>query len=157
MTPLTRRLAYGLYIVAAIVVFGYMLFPAKPIQSYVENQVSSLTPSYRVTMESVAPRLPAGISMSKVDLYRQGAQLLAGMQITLRPRLMSLLGSNRSYDFSGQVHQGTINGEFNIQNESQGVDSSIKTEFKGIDLTTVPGMEPWRNLIVSGTIDGRVR
>lgn len=157
MSPFIRRLFFGLYIIIAIIVFGYLLFPAKPIQRYIENHAGMISPGIRVTMDRLSPGFPIALKMSKVDLYRRNTHLLSNVEFTLKPKLGSLFGSSKAYAFGGQLHQGSVNGAFDFKEGPSPQPFNFKSDFKGIDLTTVPGLEPWREQLTSGTLEGRIR
>jgi len=157
MSPTIKRLASGLYILTAVLVFGYLLFPADPIKTYIVNQTGARLPGYRVTIENLVPRLPPAMKMSGVDIFHFNTHLISAADFTLRPSLGSLFSSDKSYSFFGRLHQGTLNGKIKLQNGSQAETYDLRTEIEGIDLTTLPALETWREQLTSGTLNGRLR
>ena len=157
MPPLIRRLAFGLYILIAVCVFGYVLFPAEPIKGFVENRMAALLPEYRVTIQSLKPRLPGALKMSGVGLYRRNSHLVEMTGLKIKPTLGSLFSSTKSYKFEGRLHHGTLQGTIHVQSNSQPSAFSLSSELQSIDLTTVPGLERWREQVTSGNLEGRIR
>jgi type II secretion system protein N len=97
------------------------------------------------------------LKMSKVAVSHRKTPLLDAEVFNLKPTLGALFSGTKSYNFAGRLHRGTLEGAIHVQDNSQPPAFSLKSDLEGIDLTTVPALEPWREQLTSGSLGGRIQ
>ena len=155
MKKLTKKKVFlGAYIVGLLAIFLYLGFPSDNIKTYVVNQLNGINPRIKVTVERIAPVLPPGIRLYRVDLYHQ--QQIWGRfdNIKIIPHLLSLFGSQKAFSFRADAYTGEIKGNAEFEKNSPLARLAVDTTLAGLQLKDVEAIQALSEYNISGLLNG---
>lgn len=155
MKKLTKKKVFlGGYIVGLLAIFLYLGFPSDNIKTYVVNQLNGINPRIKVTVERIAPVLPPGIRLYRVDLYHQ--QQIWGRfdNIKIIPHLLSLFGSQKAFSFRADAYTGEIKGNAEFEKNSPLARLAVDTTLAGLQLKDVEAIQALSEYNISGLLNG---
>jgi type II secretion system protein N len=149
-----KWLILGLYIVAAAVLFTYVLFPSEVVKNYIAYKVNAADPNVTVAIESVKPSFPPGVKLKTVRLDRTGMRIADAQHLTIQPVYLSLLGDEKTYRFKGKVYDGTVEGTIRLNQAPNGNLMRVDARFNGIEVGQAKIIEALSGRKVSGKLTG---
>ncbi|MFW5640416.1 MAG: type II secretion system protein GspN [Thermodesulfobacteriota bacterium] len=152
---------YALYTIIVLTAFLYLLFPSEEIKKYLAFKVSTARPGYALNIDQVRPAFPPGLRLASADLLEGENPVLTIDEIRISPRLLSLLGSEPTVDFTGRLYSGIFRGNGSLlegNSETEGPDRiRVDADLTDIHLEEI---DPLRNMSthsVSGNLTGKIR
>lgn len=144
-----RWLGYILFGMCAVVVFLYVLFPAKSVKAYIAHQINQIDPQLELTAGDPFLRLPPGIKLRDASITFNKAPLIRLESLSFFPRIRTLLASEQAFGYLGRAYQGETSGELFLAKEGtwriNGSGEGFQTE-----------LMPIAALIPQGTLSGSV-
>ena len=129
-----KWLILGLYILAAAVIFTYVLFPSEVVKGYIAYKVNAADPNLAIEIESVKPSFPPGVKLQTVRLDRTGIRLADAQHLIIQPVNASLLGSEKTYRFKGKIYGGHVEGTIRLNQASNNNLMRVDARINGIEL-----------------------
>jgi type II secretion system protein N len=149
-----KRVLLGLYTIGILAFFLYLGFPSDNIKTYVVNQLNGISPEIEVAIERIAPALPPGIRLYKVDLYHQEQIWGRFENIKIYPHLFSLFGSQKAFSFRANAYDGEIKGKAEIEKNSPVVRMVVDTTLTGLQVKDMEAIQAVSAYDISGILDG---
>lgn len=110
---------YSLYAVVVGVLCVYILFPNNILKSVILAEAGKFSPDVQLGFEKAGLIFPPGVRLSKVQIDRDTEPLLFADDMTIVPKLRSLLGSKKKYTFRMQLRGGAIAGTAQVSDRRQ--------------------------------------
>lgn len=112
MTTFKIRLLYILYTVTAVIFFLYYLFPADALTDYIAGRVHQTWPQYRLRIDTLRPAMavPPGIKLTGVQVLKDNKDWLKAPQVSVVPKLVSLIRGEPVLRYSGRAYDGNFSG-----------------------------------------------
>ena len=142
---------YGVYAVVVAVFFLYYLFPSQSLKNYIVERAGRVNPDYHLAVEKVELVFPYRIRLHNVDLNRYSDQVLEAEEVTITPRLRSLISRKSVFAFSMNAHQGHIRGTADI---ADGQRLMLNAVASGIQLADIPFLSKMSSSRVEGILEG---
>ena len=142
---------YGLYAVVVAAFFLYYLFPSQSLKNYIVAQASRVNPGYRLTAAKAQLVFPYRIRLHNVDLDHFSDRLLEAEEVTITPRLRSLISRKSVFGFSMNAHQGHITGTADIADGQRLVLNAVAS---GVQLADIPFLNNVSSNRVEGVLQG---
>lgn len=157
----TKWIFYPLYALIALGAFLYLLFPSEEIKKYLVFQVGAARPGYALTIDQVHPAFPPGLRLQSADLLEGEDRILSIDELRISPKLLSLLGSEPTFQFKGRVYDGVVQGMGSLLKgnpEGETPDRiRLDADLAGIHLEEIEAVQNLSIHAVSGNLDGKVR
>lgn len=147
-----RWLGYILFSLGAVVLFLYLLFPAKSVKNYIAYQIRQIDPQLRLTAKDPFLRLPPGIKLIDADIRFDKTPLIRLESLSLFPRILTLFTSQRTFRFRGSAYEGETKGELFLAKEEKW---RIKGTGDGFQAELIPVAALTSQGTLSGTVAGK--
>ncbi len=142
---------YGIYAVIVAAFFLYYLFPSQSLKNYIVAQAGRMNPDYQITAEKARLVFPFRIRLHNVDLDHFSDRLLEAEEVTITPRLRSLISRKSEFAFSMDAHQGHISGTADIADGQRLV---LNAAASGLQLADIPFLNNMSPNKVEGVLQG---
>lgn len=144
-------LLYGAYAVVVALFFLYYLFPAQSLKTYIIAQVERINPEYRLEAGRAELVFPFRIRLHDVKLDHFSDRILEAEELTVVPRLSSLVGRKTVFRFSMKSHQGIVDGTADI---AEGQRLVLNAVASGVQLSDIPFLQRVSANQVEGVLGG---
>jgi type II secretion system protein N len=142
---------YVFYAVVVAVFFLYYLFPSQILKNYIIAQASRVNPDFRLTAGKAELVFPFKIRLHNVDLDHVSDRLLQAEQVTIAPRLLSLIGKKNVFAFSLKAYQGLITGTAEIADGQRLMLNAVASKIQLADMQALNKLSTNR---VEGVLEG---
>ncbi len=147
-----RWLGYILFSLGAVVLFLYLLFPAKSVKDYIAYQMRRIDPQLTLTAKDPLLRLPPGIKLQDADIRFDKKPLIRLESLSLFPRILTLFTSQRTFRFRGRAYQGETTGDLFLAKDGKW---RIKGTGSGFQAELTPAVAWTSQGSLSGTVAGK--
>ncbi len=142
---------YGLYAVVVAAFFLYYLFPSQSLKNYIVAQASRVNPDYRLSAARAQLIFPYKIRLHNVELDHFSDRFLEAEEVTITPRLRSLISRKSVFAFSANAHRGHITGTADI---ADGQSLVLNAAASGVQLADIPFLKNASPNRVEGVLQG---
>ena len=157
MSGSKHRVFYILYGIAATVAFLYFLFPSEKISRYAETRLAGQLPEATVTIGSVRPAFPPGLTFSQVIITHQDRRIIEAEWLKVEPNILSMFRSEKILKFKGRMYQGNLKGKVKLPGGNGEGQLSVDTDFADIRIETIAAAQEIPGYQLSGMLDGQIR
>jgi type II secretion system protein N len=155
MTDKTTRWLYGGVFAAALVVFGFVLFPEDKVRDHILISFAEMFPGADLGIHSLSPALPPGVRLQGVQVRFSENIDLDIPSVTLGYNLLSSLGAMRSFSFTADGYDGKARGDVTLPKDSPGkVTADIR--LSGIRMEKITPVETITQGLFSGILSGEI-
>jgi type II secretion system protein N len=151
-----NRILFGAYIIIITVFFLYYLFPSESLKDYCAYRLSQINPEIRVNIKSIKLAFPPGYRLSDVDLYYLEQAVGSIDHIKIKPNLLSFIGQDTRWSYSGKAYTGKFSGTAEIASNSPTHQVLIDTAFSGIQIKDIDAIRRVTDYQISGMLDGKL-
>ena len=152
----TKYALYAAYVTIVGIVLLYALFPSETVKEYLIANVQGRNPDLGLTIDGVRPTLSLGIRLRKIGLEYKQSPMLDVDHIAIRPRLWSLLGEEKAFDFKGKTNDGRFSGTGGMSTGAKTGQIEIEVEFSDIQMDTIPAVQQLSDREITGLLGGKV-
>jgi len=156
MVSVKTIFAYLLFLLLAVAIFMYLLFPDQVVQAYLEARLAAVDPTLSMTMEKIQPAIPPGLKMLGIDLSRDSQRLVHIDKARISPKLMSLMQASKQIRFEAQLADGTIDGQATIDSTDPGGQLHVEADLSQIQLDKLDVIETGKRFTLAGSLEGRL-
>lgn len=150
---------YALYTLVVTGVFLYYLFPSESVRAFVGYQVNRADPSLELTIESVTPTLPPGLTFRSALLFQRSEPVAAASRLKVTPALTTLFGPEIALGFKGEVYGGALTGNMVLDRTKQRSEPPVRAltaNIVGLQVGRLHALRRVPGYDVSGTLNGAV-
>ncbi len=125
--------AYIFYVLALIIFFLYLCFPAGSVKRYAEYRAGRIAPGMQVSIEDLGLGFPPAMVMENLGMQYKDMGSFDFDTLVLEPDYLSLFGKKRALFFQGKTSGGEVHGSLAAKHllaNQRGV--SIHMDFSGI-------------------------
>ena len=151
-----NRILFGAYIIIVTLFFLYYLFPSESLRDYCAYRLSQISPDTRINIKDVKLAFPPGFRLSHVDFYHFEQTIGSIDHIKIKPNLLSFIGQDTSWSYSGKAYTGKFSGTAEIASNSPTHRVLIDTTFSGIQLKDIAAIRRVIDYQISGMLDGKL-
>lgn len=149
----TKPLLYLLYFAALCAFFLYVLFPAESVKDYIQRQIQALDPAWRLTIGRLQPAPPLRLSMTNITLYLHGRKFFAAPKAMLSPRLLSLVGGEKRFDFTAPA----LGGHIRVRVDHPPPRLAAEIHLEKIQLQRIPALREFSGRSIAGVLSSVFR
>ncbi len=142
---------YGGYAVVVALFFLYYLFPSQSLKTYIIAQVERVNPEYRLEAGRAELVFPYRIRLHDVKLDHFSDRILEAEELTVVPRLSSLISRKTVLRFSMNSHQGLVDGTADIADGQRLVLNAVAS---GVQLSDIPFLQRMSTNQLEGVLNG---
>lgn len=154
MRPSKKTILYTAYIIGISIFFLWYLFPSEVLKDYLAYRLSQGNPEVVVRIDRISPVLPPGIKLHEVDISHREMALLEFQSLKIMPGLSSLFGDATRIDFDGQVYDGRLQGQAEINSAPESSRLKIDGRLKGIEVQQISALQQLSDHDISGGLHG---
>lgn len=144
-----RWFGYILFGLGAIVLFLYLLFPAKSVKDYIAYQMRRIDPQLTLTAIDPLLAVPPGIKLQNANIWIDKTPLIQLESLSLFPRIRTLFNSQRTFRFHGKAYEGEAKGELLLAKDE-------KWRIKGTGDGFQARLIPMASMTSQGTFSGTI-
>lgn len=133
MNSTGKILLYGLYTLAAVVFFLYLLFPSRTISDLIVERIARIRPDVQVRIEQAHPAFPPGLKLEPLSVGYADMPVVRMPYVTITPALLSMLGREKQIAFDGPLGHGALKGHAELVLAGQKPQTKVT-----LNLTDVP-------------------
>jgi type II secretion system protein N len=155
MTDKTIRWIYGGVFAAALLVFGFVLFPEDKVRDHLLISWGEIFPGTGLDFHSLSPALPPGLDLERVEVRFAENLVLEIPSVSLACNMLSSLGAMRSYSFDADGYDGKARGTVTLAKDLPGkVTADIR--LSDIRLEKIALVETITRNLFSGRLSGEI-
>lgn len=148
---------YTVYALAAVALFIYYLFPGEAVKAYVVRQFGERQPGYTLSIDTVEPAFPPGLTFGKLAVDRDELRFGAVDRLRLSPNPVSIFGSNPKVAFNGDVGDGTVNGVLTlVKRDGNTAPTALEAKIQSVRLENTEFFSALAPITVKGLLNGTI-
>lgn len=147
---------YILFTIVAGILFIYLLFPDEKVKDYMTFQVNRAYPDLGLSIDGIQLDFPPGIRISGASLAHSNSEMLRVERAHITPKLLSLLGENPVYSFTGRTLDGEFDGKAAVFKEKEGHQFEIEGDFEDFQISRIPALQQLGQRKITGRLSGNL-
>jgi type II secretion system protein N len=152
-----RKLFYfGLFFLVMVAFFLYALFPSDIARDLIANKIAQTNQNVQVTIDSVHPTFPPGLKLAPVSFSYAAMPVFSVEKFTVKPGLISLLGSEKHFSFFGPMGNGDFAGRADLLMDEKRPQTKISINLKQIPITAIDLLKQYPQYKLNGDINGNI-
>jgi len=152
----TKYALYAAYVAIVGMILLYVLFPSEIVKAYLIANMQARNPGFSLTIDGAKPTLSLGIRLHRIGLEHKQRPVLDVDHIAIKPKLWSLTGEEKAFDFSGKTNDGRFEGTAVISTGAKTGQVEIEVAFSDIQIETIPALEQLAERKITGLLGGKV-
>lgn len=154
MKQLHKWLFYVAFTLVAMGCFLYLLFPAQTFKGALSGYLLKTLPDYQIQIERLHPVLPLGIGFESLRISQDGHMWAQIDQLKLRPRITTLLSSQKTINFHGKAYQGALRGAIDVNRSEKSTQTDVFLKLADIQLADILPLQERLGRKLSGFLNG---
>lgn len=150
MNSTGKILLYGLYTLAAVCVFLYLLFPSQTISRMIVDRIARARPDVQVGIKDARPVFPPGLKLESLSVDFGDTPIIQMPFIKIMPALFSMLGSEKHIAFNGPLGHGSLKGLAELTSEGQRPQTKVVLNLTEVPLEAFEILRRWPNYQMTG-------
>jgi type II secretion system protein N len=150
MNSTGKILLYGLYVIAAVCFFLYLLFPSQTISRMIVDRVSQARSDVRVDVKDAHPVFPPGLKLESLSVDFADTPIIRMPFIKIVPALFSMMGGEKHIAFNGPLGHGSLKGLAELTSEGQRHQTKVILNLTEVPLEAFEILRRWPNYQVAG-------
>lgn len=150
-----KIILYALFTLAALGFFLYWLFPSKTVSDLIVSQIRQASPALQVEIENAYAAFPPGLKLEPVSMALADMPIARFDYLKVTPALLSLLGSQKQFDFNGAMGPGTLKGKAELTTEER-PQSKVTLNLDRVPIDLLTFLKQWPNYKVAGDLNAYV-
>ncbi|MBI5063460.1 MAG: type II secretion system protein GspN [Desulfatitalea sp.] len=152
----TRKIfLYALYTLTAVGFFLYWLFPSKTVSDLIVSRINQVSPVLQVDIKNAYAAFPPGLKFEPVAMAYADLPIMRFDYLKVTPSLLSLLSSQKQFDFSGTLGTGTLKGKAELTSEER-PQSKVTFNLDRVPIDLLEFLKMWPNYKVAGDMNAYV-
>ena len=145
---------YGLYTLAAVFVFVYLLFPSETVSEIIETRIAKANPNLQITLDKANPMFPPGLKMAPVEVAYSGIPVLHMDYLKVVPGMFSMIGNEKKVKFNGGLGRGSLKGHADLTMDNQRPQTKVTVNLDNVSTDALEVLDQWPayQLIGSGLV-----
>jgi type II secretion system protein N len=156
MNSTGKILLYGLYAIAAVCFFLYLLFPSQTISRMIIDRVSQARPDVRLDIKEAHPVFPPGLKLKSLSVNFDDTPIVRMPFIKIVPALFSMLGDEKHIAFNGPLGHGSLRGRVELTSEGQRPQTKVILNLSDVPMKAFEILRRWPNYQVAGDMTAYV-
>ena len=150
------RFAWAIYIIGAVLVFLYVLFPSELAKQYLTNVIRQIHPNLTMEIGRLKLVFPPALKLYDVSVYHSGRAIADLENVKISPHLLSLFLAKTRISFKGKGYSGHFTGGMEIIKKADDREIVIDADLAGIQVNQLEALQAFTTHKVSGVLDGTV-
>lgn len=138
-----KILLYGLYTIAAVLVFLYLLFPSKTVSDIIEDRIAKVNPDIKISMDEASPVFPPGLKISPVGVAYGDIPILQMDYLKVVPAILSIAGNEKKVKFTGKLGRGTLKGFADLTLDDQRPQTKVTINLDNVSTDALEVLDQW--------------
>ncbi len=151
-----KIILYGCYTFLAAIFFLYYLFPSETARHLIVKQLDQLHPAVKVRIEEVRPTFPPGLKLAPLTIEFEQLPVVNSNHLIVKPDLLSLFGSERSFDFNGPMGTGQYYGRAELDVDGKRPQNTLLLNLKAVPLEALDMLRQWPFFKAAGDLNAYV-
>ena len=148
------RTAWAVYIIGAVLLFLYTLFPSEPVKDYLANLIRQTNPNLTLELGRLKPGCPPGLKLYNVRVYHSSQAIADLENLKISPDILSLFLATTHIAFKGNGYGGNFKGGVDIIKKAEGREIVIDADLAGIQVNQLEALSALTTHKISGNLDG---
>lgn len=144
------------YVLSAAGICAYLLFPETEIRRFLVYHARSELPALDLSIDHIRPAFPPGLRLSGVTLTYGELPPAQIDRITVRPRLVSLLRSEKTINLSAKAYAGSIQSRLQLRLSSAVHPTRLQVRVKSVAIERLPLPKTLAERDITGRLDGEL-
>jgi len=151
-----KRVGYTLYLLVAVGLCLYVLFPGDIVRNHINSQIGHLLAPYQVEIEQVKPAFPPGVRLHGISLRHDQRELLQLAPVRVSPVYTALLESGQSFEARAALWGGHLNSRLHVTAKRGQATMTAHTTLNAVALDNIPELERISGRALSGRLSGKI-
>jgi type II secretion system protein N len=156
MNRFSKIFLYSLYAILSLLIFLYFRFPSALMKEILLAQIQKAQPLARLDTERVSPTIPPGIKLEPLSVAYANTPIVRMDDLRITPRLFSILGQTKRFDFKGSLGTGVLTGQVDTGLESNGEQAQISANLFGVPLEFLEILYQYQGFRPEGQMDAKI-
>ncbi len=151
-----KRFIYYIYIILVLNFFIYYLFPSEKISQYISSHLNTLNADIKITIAEIKPAFPLNLNFKTTNIIFKNQIVLGIEQLTITPKLFTLLGPIATFSFQGKAQGGALNGKVDVTRNSLTGQLKVDMNLLKIKMKSNAAIKDRFNFNIVGSMNGNI-
>jgi len=151
-----KRVGYTLYLLVAVSLCLYILFPGDIVRNHINSHTGHLLAPYQLEIEQVKPAFPPGVRLQGISLRHNQRELLQLAPVRVSPVYAALLEPGQTFEARAAPWGGHLNSRLNFTADRGQATMTAHTTLNAVALENIPELERISGRALSGRLSGKV-
>lgn len=147
---------YAIFFILMGTIFLFYRFPSNLAKEMIEQQLASVQPDIQLDARTVSATFPPGIKLAPLTVSYTGLPLFNADYLRIKPRLLSMLGSEKTINFRGAIGSGEIRGNVELAEESNRPQTKVIFNLTSVPIDALDISHQWPDYRASGDVNAYV-
>ena len=147
-------IAWAAFIICAVLLFLYALFPSDSAKEYLANLARQTNPRLTLEIGRLKPAFPPGLKLYDVSVYHSNRAVADLQNVNIWPDILSLFLATTHISFKGNGYGGNFNGGVDIIKSAENREIIIDADLAGIQVDQLKALSALTTHKISGNLDG---
>jgi type II secretion system protein N len=144
---------YAAFFILMGIMFLFFRFPSNLAKQMIEQQLADMQSDIHLDTQSISPTFPPGIRLAPVTLSYAGLPLFNADQLSIKPRLLTMFGSEKTIVFRGAIDSGDIHGNVELAQKSNRPHTKVVFNLASVPIDALEISHQWPSYKVAGDIN----
>lgn len=154
LTPFRIRLLYALHVVAAVVFFLYVLFPAESVKKGFTDRFDRTYSPNQLRIENIRLAFPLSLLLQQLTVQDSTGPRFTISKLEISPRIFSLIRGQKSILFNGNAYEGTFGGDIDCNRENWTLPERVSLNVSNLKIKEAPIKAIEGTPLFSGVLEG---
>jgi len=151
-----KRVGYVLYLLAAVGLCLYILFPGELFRKHITARSAHLLAPYRVEVAQVKPAFPPGLQLQGVTLRHNQRELLQIASARVSPVYTALFSPGHTFEARAAHWGGNLHSRLNVAVIQDQAIITASTTLTAVALEAIPELARISGRTLTGRLSGNV-
>lgn len=151
-----KIILYAAFFILVGIIFLFYRFPSDMAKQMIEQQLALMQPGIQLDAHKISATFPPGIKLTPVTLSYSGFPLFNADRLSIKPKLLTMFGSDKTVAFKGTIGTGEIRGNVEFTQESNRSQTKVVFNLTSVPMEVLELAHYWPDYQASGDINAYV-
>lgn len=156
MNNIGKIFLYAAFFILMGIIFLFFRFPSNLAKQMIEQQLADMQPDIQLDAQTVSATFPPGIKLAPITLSYSRLPLFNADHLNIKPRFLTIFGSDKTISFHGGIGSGEINGTIELGEASNRPYTKFICNLLSVPIDALEISRQWPSYKASGDVNAYV-
>lgn len=147
---------YTAFFILTGMIFLFSRFPSNLAKQMIEQQLANVQSDIQLDAQTISATFPPGIKLVPITLSYSGFPLFNADHLNIKPKFLTMFGSDKTIAFQGVIGSGEINGTIELGEESSRPHTKAIFNLMSVPIDALEIAHQWPSYKAAGDINAYV-